>query len=189
MNTPSKLALSGVPTRFAGDADSSSRFWGVNQRAKGDHSRRSLLFLTARPSLHGVSRRENCRRRPQPVDQGCDGCFSPARLQATLPDHRNAPAKRQKQIAITMITAHVLIELLLPECLIAGGRGGKSASGMSVPEAAVNQHDGAPFGQDDIGAPWKPPIMKPVTEPGHVQGFANQHFRSGVARPDAGHHA
>ncbi len=62
---------------------------------------------------------------------------------------------------------------------------------MAVPEAAVDEDDGAVLGEDDVGLAWEGAVFRAVdgeAQAGAVEDGADGELRLGVARADAGHH-
>jgi hypothetical protein len=59
---------------------------------------------------------------------------------------------------------------------------------MTMPEAAVNKHNGAPAGKNQIRPSRKLSIMQPIPEAARMQRSTYQHLRPGVLPPYAGHH-
>lgn len=66
-----------------------------------------------------------------------DLCFRPA--DSALPEFKDAPTLLQQFVPVSYISLHVLLELRAPEILAGLGIGRVPASGVPVPEAAMNE--------------------------------------------------
>lgn len=59
---------------------------------------------------------------------------------------------------------------------------------VPVPEAAVGKQDRLVFGKNEIRFAGQAAIMETIAESQRVKALAEDHLRSCVAPPDAGHH-
>lgn len=66
-----------------------------------------------------------------------DLCFRPA--DSALPEFEDAPTLLQQFVPVSYISLHVLLELCAPEIFARLGIGRVPASGVPVPEAAMNE--------------------------------------------------
>jgi hypothetical protein len=82
----------------------------------------------------------------------------------------------------------VVVEFVAPEIGIGRWQFGESASGMTVPEAPVNENGHLPARQNNVGAAWKISSMQAEAESFGEQCSANEHLGFSTFPPDACHH-
>lgn len=105
-----------------------------------------------------------------------------------LPDRDHGPSKCREARRISKVAIHIRGKLGDPE--IAAGRRSRcvTASGMPMPEASVNEHDGPVPRQDDVRPPRQASVVKAKSQTRSVQVGADDHLGLGVAASDTGHH-
>ena len=82
----------------------------------------------------------------------------------TLPNYDAFPPGRLKFSDMTTITLNITLQFVRPEGLITLGHRCILASGVLMPEAAVDEDDSTIFGKNDIGFPWHVLYVKAVAE-------------------------
>ena len=97
--------------------------------------------------------------------------------QGALPDNRDPPARIQQVVSIAPVPIHVVTKLLLPELRPAYGRGCIPARCMAVPEAAVNETDGAKPSKHQIRGSGQASVVKAIPDTTRMQGTAKKQFR------------
>ncbi len=89
------------------------------------------------------------------------------------------------------IPSPVPVDLGGPELGAGLGDAEELAAGVSVPEASVDEDDGAVLGEDDVGFAWEGAVLGSVdgeAESEAVEDGADGELGLGVARADARHH-
>ena len=110
-------------------------------------------------------------------------------LQRALPDYGHTPAESPKCLHVSPVAVDIAEELLLPELFIGPGRGRVATAFVSMPEAAVDEHDRPVLREHKIWRAGQLSDMKPVAKsPGKKKG-AKGSFRPGVLSANARHHA
>ena len=79
-------------------------------------------------------------------------------------------------------------ELVRPKFFMAFRGGSVRASGMPVPEASVNEDDGAMFGQDDVRLSCHIQSMQPEAIAGPVKQGAHYALGASILALDLRHH-
>jgi hypothetical protein len=84
-----------------------------------------------------------------------------------LPDDKHAPAHPAELAPGALVACLILPELLHPELLACLRCIREPASPMAMPEAPVNEHNGAMPGQDNVRRPRQVPTVQPeaISEP------------------------
>lgn len=109
--------------------------------------------------------------------------------QYTFPYDRDSPASLEQAVSIAPVPFRVGSELGLPELLAGGGGGRVRATGMSVPEAAVNEAYCSKLTKHEIGSAWKLSVMQTVSQAAGMKGTAESQLGSCVPAADSRHHA
>ena len=113
----------------------------------------------------------------------------PLLSQGALPDDRDSPAPVEQVSSSSPVPLHVGTELRLPE-LRSGGRSGcVPTSWMAVPEAAVNEADGAKPAEHQIRRSGQASVVQAIPDSTRVQGTAKEEFRYSVPASDSCHHS
>ena len=142
--------------------------------------------------LHIIRSRTGLESRlgsPQPLFQPqCDLDINPL-AQRTFPDDRDSPASLKQVVSVSSVPFRVGVELGLPE-LRASSRGCRiRATGMPVPETAVNEAYCSELTKHEIGSTGKFPVMQAVSQATGMKGSAESKFRPRVPAADSSHHA
>ena len=116
-----------------------------------------------------------------------DGFREAAALEFAFPDNDDGPAFSLQ------LAPGVLVALLVP-CYLGGpevgvgfGDGVVLTVFVAVPEAAVDEDDGAVFGEDDVRFAGEVSVVDAVTEAQAPEGFAEEQLRLGGGGVDGGH--
>ena len=124
----------------------------------------------------------------QPFSNCFDGALPAALAQGALPNRRHSPTGIEEGLVIESVTLDVATKFRIPE-LGTGFRNGRiSASGMTMPEAAMNKYDRTIFGQHKIRSPRHPPRMKAIPETAGVKAAAQQNLGMRILPSDPRHH-
>ena len=113
----------------------------------------------------------------------------PSIPQRTFPDSCHAPPGLQQLPLVSPITLHVGIELCPPELLASRRRGRVRATGVTVPETAMDQADSAVARKNQIRFAGKAIVVQSIPEASSVQGATQDDFRTCVLAPNPRHHA
>ena len=97
------------------------------------------------------------------------------------------PAEVAQLDTFLYVALFVAFYLQLPELAIALGHYKVAATFVSVPEAAVDEDDGAVFAQDNVGGAWQALDVYAVAVAMGVQVTAHNHLGIGVLALDACH--
>lgn len=116
-----------------------------------------------------------------------DGFGEAAAIEFAFPDDDDGPAFGFQ------LAPGVLVALLVP-CYLGGPEVGVGlgyrvvfAVIVAVPEAAVDEDDGAVFGEDDVGFAGEASVVDAVAEAQAPEGFAEEQLRLGGGGVDGGH--
>ena len=104
-----------------------------------------------------------------------------------LPDDDCVPAEAAQLDAFLDIALFVAFYFLFPELGVALGHDKVTATFVAVPEAAVDEYDGAVFAQYNIGCAGQSLDVDPVTVSMGMQVTAHNHLGLGVLALDACH--
>ena len=108
-------------------------------------------------------------------------------FELTLPNDDCVPAEVAQLNTFFNVALFVALYLLFPELGVAFGRDKVAATFVSVPEAAVDEDDGAVFAQDNVGGAWQALDVYAVAVAMGVQVTAHNHLGLGVLALDACH--
>lgn len=111
-----------------------------------------------------------------------------ATTKGALPDSCHSPACIEERRLVKPIARSIAFQLLAPE-LRPRRRDAAEAAIVSVPEAAMNQHHGAPPRQDDVRPSGQLADVGPVPEPASMKGLSDRYLDLGIPAANAGHHA
>jgi hypothetical protein len=119
----------------------------------------------------------------------CGERIEPVRLEFAFPDDEDTPAKILQPLPISLVAFDVPVQLRFPELRPRPGSVCEPAAGMTVPEAAVDEHNRPVTGQDDVGLPGQIPHVQPVAKATGMEMPPNHQFGLRVTPADPGHHA
>jgi len=107
-----------------------------------------------------------------------------------LPYRDHMPALFAKRVFVPQVAGAVAIDLEFPPCEPGFRQAEVGTVFVPVPEAAVDEDDGAVFRQDEVGFTGQGTVFRAVdgeaiAEP--VEHRAQGEFRLGIATADAGH--
>jgi hypothetical protein len=145
------------------------------------HRRRS-----ARRRRSGCARRRRRSASPHLANFVSDkACQLFRRLSFALPDNHYFPFVSFQGSDGSSVALHIETKLLSPELR----RWWRSllASGMTMPKASVNKHNGPTAWKDQIRRAWEVSSMQPKSKPQSVRGFADRNFGRGVLAADPRH--
>lgn len=135
--------------------------------------------------MHSVSA---SRLRFNPPEEPLDVTLQSRRLpKSALPDDEDPPAISAQLADRDFVASDVVGELGHPERDVALGRVRVSTTTVSMPEAAVHEHNDSVAFQDDVRAPGQAPIVKPESIAQSVQDRADRDLGCRVAGSDPGH--
>ena len=119
--------------------------------------------------------------------KGLQGGVAVFLFELTLPNDDCVPAEVAQLNTFFNVALFVALYLLFPELGVAFGRDKVAATFVSVPEAAVDEDDGAVFAQDNVGGAWQALDVYAVAVAMGVQVTAHNHLGLGVLALDARH--
>ncbi len=110
-------------------------------------------------------------------------------LNGTFPDDSHAPAKSTKHFRVMSITINITQELPLPEFFIGSGCGSETTAYVSMPEAAMDEHDGLVLWKHQIRRSRQLFDMKSIPESLGEKNGAKTSLWPSVLSANARHHA
>lgn len=110
------------------------------------------------------------------------------RSQFALPDYDDSPAEVRELFVGSLVASDICIELSLPEIWIRGWRSGVAAPIMSMPKAAMDEHDSTILRQNDIWFSRQVFRGDAISQAMRMQIFSDNQFGLRVTPPNAGHH-
>lgn len=116
-----------------------------------------------------------------------DGVFQNGFLQLAFPDDDDGPALGFQLAPDFLVALLVPCYLGCPEIGVGLGCRGVPAVFVAIPEAAVDEDDGAVLGEDDVRGAGKAPDVHPVTETQVPEGVTQAELRLGGGGVDGGH--
>jgi hypothetical protein len=105
-----------------------------------------------------------------------------------LPDYPHAPSEFCERAVDLAVAGNVPVEFCLPEVDPSLGGVGEGATGMPVPEAAVDEDRDLPAGQDDVGDARKVAPVEPEPKTKPVQDASDGDLGVRIPSPDPRHH-
>ncbi len=124
------------------------------------------------------------------VDLGghCRDCFRESdALEFAFPDDDDGPAFGFQLAPCVLVALLVPCYLGGPEVGVGFGDGVVLTVFVAVPEAAVDEDDGAVFGEDDVRFAGEALVVDAVAEAQAPEGFAEEQLRLGGGGVDGGH--
>ena len=124
------------------------------------------------------------------VDLGghCRDCFrEAAAIEFALPDDDDGPAFGFQLAPCVLVALPVPCYLGGPEVGVGLGNRVVFAGFMAMPEATVDEDDGAVFGKDDVGLAGEAFVVDTEAEAQAPEGFAEEQLRLGGGGVDGGH--
>ena len=106
-----------------------------------------------------------------------------------LPDYESSPASGSQRVGLRTISLNGRRELLGPKLWPSRRHCCVAAPWMPVPEAAIDEHDGAVLRKDQIGSARKSSIVKAEPQARRMKVLAYKLFRVCVLALDRGHHS
>lgn len=79
-----------------------------------------------------------------------------------FPDGDDGPGEGVEALGVEFVAGDVAGDFLAPECFVGLGNDVLGATAVAVPEASVDENDGAVLGQDEIGGAGEPLVVDPV---------------------------
>ena len=128
---------------------------------------------------------------PVPADgrrRQFDGLLQPVFLQFALPDYEHAPSLGLQLPPGVLVSFLVAGYLGGPEVGVGFGDRVVFAVLVAVPEAAVDEDDGAVLGEDDVGGAGEAFVVDAVTEAKMPEGAAQRHLRLSRSGVDLCHY-
>ena len=105
----------------------------------------------------------------------------------TFPDDDDAPTGGLQGCLFLFVAFDIAFEFLGPEFDVGFGHGGDFATFMAMPEAAIDENDGMPFGEDDVGMSRQFGGMEAIAEAKRMEVVAHDNLRLRVFRADFAH--
>ena len=125
---------------------------------------------------------------PQPLLQPQRDIGINPLAQRTFPDDCYSPASLKQVVSVSSVPFRVGVEFGLPE-LRAGSRGCRvRATGVPMPETAVNEAYRSELTKHEIGSAGEFPVMQTVSQATGMKGLAESKFRPRVPTADSSHH-
>ena len=106
-----------------------------------------------------------------------------------LPDDEDLPSEFAQLLLLPIIAPHVRLELAHPEFHPSAGNTGEPATGMSMPEASVNEDDDRFRREHKVGTPGQIAASQDIAKPPRMEASSHQQFGLRVPATDALHHA
>lgn len=106
-----------------------------------------------------------------------------------LPDGEDGPAEAGEFGLFVVVASDVAVDFGGPEVAVGGRQGGAGAAFVAVPEAAVDEDDGAVFGQDDVRVAGQVASMESEAVAEAVEDRPDADLGGGVFALDGGHDA
>lgn len=110
-------------------------------------------------------------------------------LQRALPDGGYTAAKSPKRVYVSPVAFDIAQELPFPELFVRPGCGGVAAAFVSMPKAAMNEHDCPVLREHKVRRAGQLPDMKSIAKSLGEKKGAKGPFRPGVLSANARHHA
>ena len=104
-----------------------------------------------------------------------------------FPDGDDGPGEDVETPGALFVTGDVAGYLFFPKVGVGLRRDVFGATAVAVPEAAVDEDDGAVLGQHEVGGAGKPAVVEPVAVAFVPQRVPDGPLRGGVPGTDAGH--
>ena len=104
-----------------------------------------------------------------------------------FPEDKNPPAKVPQRLFVAPVSGDVTRELVHPERDAGFGCIGVPASGVSMPEASVNEHSKSMFRENQVGAAGEVLPVQTEAEAQIVGDATNSKFRRGIPSLDSRH--
>jgi len=110
-------------------------------------------------------------------------------LGLAFPDNQYTPPHFSQQSSVLLESNDVAAQLLRPVVLVAFRNRSPSAAFVSMPEAPVDEHHSAVFGQDNVRIAWQVTAMYAESKTLCMQRSPNADLRCGVLALDPRHDA
>lgn len=104
-----------------------------------------------------------------------------------FPNGDDGPGEGVEALGVEFVAGDVAGDFLAPECFVGLGNDVLGATAVAVPEASVDENDGAVLGQDEIGGAGEAAVIEPVPVALVPQCVPDGPLRGGVLGTDAGH--
>jgi len=101
-----------------------------------------------------------------------------------FPDDSDLPPQFPQCGGVSPVPGDILFELCLPELDVAARSRCEAATPMAMPEAAMDEYNGAPPREHNVRFTREVPPMEPESEACRVKQRPNHPFRCRVSRPD-----
>ena len=105
-----------------------------------------------------------------------------------FPDGDDGPGEGVEALGVEFVAGDVAGHFLTPELLVGLGNGVLGATSVAVPEAAVDEDDGAVLGQDEVGGAGEAAVIEPVPVAFVPQCVPDSPLRTGVLGVDLRHY-
>ena len=106
----------------------------------------------------------------------------------TFPDGDDGPGEGVEALGVEFVTGDVAGDFLAPECFVGLGNDVLGATAVAVPEAAVDEDDGAVLGQDEVGGAGEAFVIEPVPVAFVPQCVPDGPLRAGILGVDLRHY-
>lgn len=116
-----------------------------------------------------------------------DGGVKDLLAEFAFPDGDDGPGEGVEALGVEFVAGDVAGYLFFPESGVRLGIDVLGATSVAVPEAAVDEDDGAVLGQDEIGGAGEALVIEPVPVALAPQCIPDGPLRSCVPGTDAGH--
>ena len=104
-----------------------------------------------------------------------------------FPDGDDGPGEGVEALGVEFVAGDVAGHFFTPELFVGLGNGVLGATPVAVPEAAVDEDDGAVLGQHEVGGAGESAVIEPVAVAPSPQFAPDGPLRGGVPGTDAGH--
>lgn len=104
-----------------------------------------------------------------------------------FPDGDDGPGEGVEALGVEFVAGDVAGHFLMPELFVGLWNCVLGATSMAVPEAAVDEDDGAVLGEDDVGGAGESAVVEPVAVAPSPQFAPDGPLRGRVPGTDVGH--
>ena len=116
-----------------------------------------------------------------------DGGVKVLLAEFAFPNGDDGPGEGVEALGVEFVAGDVAGDFLAPKCFVGLGNDVLGATAVAVPEAAVDEDDGAVLGQVEVGGSGKPFVIEPVPVALLPQCVPDGPLRACVPGTDAGH--
>ena len=125
----------------------------------------------------------------QPLADLVTDLFAAILLDRAFPHDCGSPSRLIESGKRPLIPEYILLEFLRPEFRSSGGRAREPAAFVTMPETSMDEHYSPKFRKDQIGFPWQPLAVQPISQTPCMQRLPQDEFGLCVPPLDPRHHS